>query len=177
MPIKKGYAANEGVLSDGNLTIMLVPAAEVTDPTKPAATLLNGATSYDATYDLATDGWTHTPQNEEVESGRLTLPQAIKREGKQTDTLELKYAYHLDITDPETETDKILVEKARYYAFARYGIDHDTDFAADQLVDVFPVTCGRKRKDAPAAGAELTKTVTMSPFGKVLDDVNVVAGA
>ena len=175
MGIKTGYTANEGVLSDGNLTLMIVPAAEVTDPTKPSAALLNGTTAYDLTYDASTGGWNHTPGNEEIETGRLTLPQALKREGKQTDTVELQYAYSLDFEDPDNEIDKLLVVGAKYYIFARWAVEHDEEFAAEQLVDVFPVVCGRKRKDAPTAGAELTKTVTLNPFGKVLDDIALVA--
>ncbi|MFD2757105.1 phage tail tube protein [Gulosibacter faecalis] len=177
MSIKKGYNANLAPLADGNFTLMLVPAEEVTDLTAPTATLLNGASSYDATYDLTPDGWAHTPQNEEITTDRLTLPQSIIREGKQTDTLEITYAYKLDKGEGDTETDEFLTVGARYVAFARYGVEHDEDFAADQDVDVFPVKCGRKRKNAPTAGAELTKTVALTPTSKVLDDVKVVAGA
>lgn len=176
MAIKKGYSANEGVLSDGNLTIMIVPAAEVTDLNVVSAALLNGASAYDATYDIGEDGWAHTPQNETITSNRLTLPQALERDGKQTDTLEVTYSYMLDVEEGDTELDKILVEGARYVVYARYAVDHDSDFATDQLVDVLPVRCSRKRKNAPSAGAEFTKTVSLKPTGKVLDDVKVVAG-
>lgn len=172
--IKKNWSGVDPTITDGNLTIMLVPAADVTDPTAPTATLLNGATAQDITYDLVADsGWNHTPGNESISINRLTLRQALEIEGRQNDTLEITYAWDASITAPDTQVDDFLVEGERYYAFARWGVDHETDFAAGDKVDVFPVTCGRKRKVAPSTGAEQQKTVALKPFGTVLDDVAV----
>lgn len=176
MAIKKNWSGIAPTITDGNFVAVLVPAAEVTNPESPSAALLNGETSLDVTYDLVADsGWNHTPGNEEIAINRLTLRQALTLEGRQNDTLEVTYGWSATPEVDETQIDDFLVEGERYYAFTRWGVDHDTDFDAGDTVDVFPVTCGRKRKVAPSTGAEQQKTVALKPFGTVLDDVAVAA--
>ncbi|SJM61391.1 hypothetical protein [Gulosibacter sp. 10] len=176
MAIKKNQQYNEGFIADGNLVVMAVAADEVEDPTQVSAALLNGATALDVTYDITPDGWNHTPQNETSEGRRLTSPFTIQREGRQTDTLEVTYVWNPELPEGDTSLDRFLTVGERYIFFTRWGIDHDQDFAAGDIVDLFPVKCGRKRKNQPAEGEDHTKTVTLSTAGLVREDVALVAG-
>lgn len=171
MAIKKNWSGVEGVLTDGNLVVMLIPAAEVTDIKEITPTLLNGATALDVTYDMVPDGFQHTPGTEEVTLNRLTLATELKREGKQTDTLTLQYAWNPEVKAPETtQLDTALVKGGKYYVVARAAVDHDEAFSAGQKVKIIPARCGRKQDDAPVTGSEFTRTVSMMPFGTVIDE-------
>ena len=178
MALKKGYIANPGVVTDGNFVLLFLAYSEIEDPENISAALLNGPTSFDATYDGVPDGLVHTPGNEELESGRLTLPQAIKREGKQTDTFDFEFAFNPELKkiDPDaTQTDDYLKQGQRYWLIMRDGIEHDQDFKAGDIVTVAPVECGRISIPSRAANKEYSKKVSLKPVGKVLDEVTLVA--
>jgi len=173
--IKKNYDGVEGVLSDGNSTVMLVPSGEVEALADITAALLNGASAVDITYDLTTDGYTHTPSNEEIVTNRFTRPYETKREGKQTDTLSLQYNYDPEAT--ESQADSVIVTGSKYHIIERRGVAHDEDFKAGHKVRIFPARVGRKTDDPPAAGAEFSRTVPMLLAGQVIDEYTLPAGA
>ncbi|WP_311478390.1 hypothetical protein [uncultured Gulosibacter sp.] len=170
MALKLNWSGVDGVITDGNLAVMLIPEAEVKAISDITPTLLNGEKALDITYDMVPGGFQHTPGNEELTLNRLTLATELKREGKQTDTVTLQYAWNPEVSQDETQLDTALVKGAKYYIVSRAGVAHDETFAAGQVVKVIPVRCGRKADDAPETGAEFTRTVQMLPFGTVVDE-------
>ena len=176
MAIKKNYAGVDGPLSDGNLTIMVVPSAEIEAVSDVTAALLNGASAVDITYDLTTDGYQHTPGNEEITQNRLTRPYEKKRQGKQTDTLQLQYGYDPETGEGETQADTVLVTGAKVHVIERRGVDHETDFAAGDKIKIYPGEVGRKTDDPPVAAAEFTRSVAILLDGEGTDETVLAAG-
>jgi len=85
-------AVQKGVASDGHGTVLWVPA--IADLTKPTIAELTAETVIALTYGLATDGFDHQTNITKITTGRYTLDQALKLDGKIEDTVTLKWVYN-----------------------------------------------------------------------------------
>lgn len=151
-----------GTAADGNGLVVWV--ATLADPNAPTSTELNGGVK--VTYSLVGDGFRHTATENRIEVSRYTLKQILSLPGTRTDELELQY-----VTGSPADT--TLVPGTNGYLVERLGVANATAFATGQKVDVFPVTCGIKRKVAPTPNSELAKAQTMHIRGAVIDDALV----
>lgn len=156
---------------DGTFLVAFVPAAGITDVDAPSAAALNANTVKDLTYSLTTSGYNRTTSQATDTDERLTLADVLETPGRVTESLELQFVHGAedDVADP------VLQEGVQGFIVERRAVDITAAFAADQVVDVIPVTVGVPRKDNPTANGKWTKTVRLFVRGKVARDVAVVA--
>lgn len=170
-------AVNEippSVVADGNIKVIWVPT--LADPAKPQVTELTGASIVDLSCYFTKDGLNRGGDEQTVSDERLCSVQVYARPGTYSDTLDVIYVYNPQTDSLDTnaafQTLKHLTEG--YFVF-RYGLPYAAAIAADQVVDVVPVACGRQRKQAPEANSVLKLAQQMHIISEVHDDVKIVA--
>lgn len=157
------------VTTNENLLVLAGPKGSIANLAAPTKTELDAAAMIDITYSLTASGYKHTPGEEKIEDSRLTLAQALKKPGAQTDELELQYVY-----GSENPVADALFKRGQEYVIAvRYAVPHNDDIAAGQKFDVFPMIAGRPRRDAPTNNSVFTKTLSLDPAGRVEENVEV----
>jgi hypothetical protein len=129
--------------SDGRHKIWFVPYAANTDPTS-AAVLIADSTK-DVTYSFTPDGFNHSVSEASIPDKRYTLDQDLSQPGRTTETLELKY---VDSTDPGSASVTFTKGTSGWFVRRKY-LDNAIEPKKDQIVDVFTVTVGAQRPDAP----------------------------
>jgi hypothetical protein len=133
--------------------------------------VLNGATTKDITYSLTPGGWRPQTTENSVSDGRFTQRQILSRKGNYSLALEVQYTYGAedDIAYP------VLVEDVEGFIVVRESEQNETDWAVAQTVDVFPIQCGKQRKDPPAENA--LKTITQGLYSTGPTDTDAVVAA
>ncbi|MGC5078458.1 hypothetical protein [Agrococcus sp. DT81.2] len=147
---------------DENLAIVVIPKADLPDPSAPSAAALNGAT--DVTYEHTTDGLNATSSQATVTDPRLSLRDVPEAPGTISHSLEVTYFYG----DDELVLDTLLVEGDEVFYVIRDSVRVEEDFAADQKVDVYSAVVGEPRKNR-ATGGKQTKTTTLFVQRKYTD--------
>lgn len=142
------------VLADGNLRVTWVPA--IANTSAPTVAELTAAGIVDLSYYLTSDGYTPGADEGAVVDSRLADDQDYRRPGRHSDTLNLMYVYRPQ--EPAAATNKAfttLKHLTAGFVVSRWGMDADTAYAAGQIVDVLPVTCGKQKKQPPEANSVL----------------------
>jgi len=180
----------EGVEGEGNVNVVFSPAvADIT-----SVTLAEITAGLDITCYVVGDGFTPGGEQALRQDRRLCSRQVFGVPGSITYTLEeLVYVYDPQAygsADPENEAYETLAPDTDGFIIIRWGLPFETAFAADQIVDVYPVTMGAQIKNAPATGdsgggggggggggASSKLTVRQTPFisGPAQMDASVVA--
>lgn len=140
----------------GNLRIWFVPGTPGTAWAGTAASL--GTTGKDITYSLTPTGWRPNITENSISDGRMAQKQILNGQGNFSEALEVQYVYG---TPTQDVANVALLEGTYGYIVVRDSIANSTDPAAAQIVDVFTVSCGKQRKDAPTENALQTKTQTL----------------
>lgn len=158
--------------ADGNVKVVWVPA--IADTLAPTLAELNAPEAVDVSCYLTGDGWTPGKEQATISDPRLCSRQEFGKPGRKTPSLSVTV---IDNTNTEDPNDAIetLVENARGYFVERRGIAYEEDFAADQKVDVYPVTCGEKQSVAPEANSVIRSTIPMFIASDVRTDVALAA--
>lgn len=160
--------------ADGNLNVSWVPA--IANPDAPTATELSGAGVVDLSCYLTGDGFASGTDEAVISDDRLCDTETFEQPGRSSNTLELTYIDNTNTEDPNDAVET-LVPGTSGFIVTRSGLAYDDAYAADQLVDVWPVKCGKYRKVAPEANSVFRRTQKMFVTSKYRQDVTVVAGA
>ena len=145
-----------------NLSIVVLPKADLVDPTAPTAAELNGA--QDVTYSHTTDGLNATSTQATITDPRLSLEEVPEAPGSVTHSLEVTYFYG----GAEDELDPLLVEGEDVFYVVRDSVDVYEEFAAAQTVDIYAARVGEPRKNRATNGKQ-TKTTKLFVQRKYTD--------
>lgn len=159
-----------GRASDGAGLVLFVPT--IVNPGAPTVAELTAGTVVPLTYSLVPDGFRHETTENTIPSGRYTLKQVLELAGTVSDTLEVQYVY----TGTDADVARTaLTPGVQGFIVHRLGVANETAPAADQIVDVIPITAGLQRKVAPTANTELARVQKLYIRGEVQRDVEIVA--
>lgn len=150
----------DSVASDDNFRLVFV--ADGADAT--SAAILNAAP--EITYQFTPSGFNRTTAEETINDPRLTLKQNLTRPGKVSESVEVQFVFG---GEGDILTD-LLARGTKGKVVARYAVPNETEWAAAQIADIIPVTCGIQRKDAPTENGVWTKTQGLFVTGTVLTD-------
>lgn len=158
------------VAADGNVRIFWVTTITLSAPT--VAQLTAGT---ELSYYLTPDGFSPTTDEQEITDDRLADTQTYENRGRHRFGLgNIRY-----VTNPAAPTHDVaavtLVDNVAGYMVVRWGMDADTAWAADQLVDIFPVRMGFQNPQPPEANSVLHITQRAFVTGAVLQRVEVAA--
>ena len=160
------------VLADGALRVVFV--AELADPSAPKLSELNAASSVNLSCYLTPTGYASTTEEASVDDSRLCSRETLETPGRETNGLELTYIYDpQNATPAENQAYTTLKRNTRGFIVSRWGLDRDQPFAAADLVDVLPSTCGAQRKQTPEANSTLKVAQKMFIRSGVRRDVVV----
>lgn len=159
-----------GVPNDGNFKAVWVEA--LTDPAAPTVAEANGG--LDASCYLTGDGWQPSTDEAVVTDERACSRQTFERPGRFTDSLSVRYVHN-----PKSPTDNELYlavpRGATGFWLIRWGADFEDDFAAGDIVDVYPAQGGKQQKQFNGANAMQTVMQRMFITGAVQEDVEIAA--
>ncbi|MBP2704397.1 hypothetical protein JOL79_11290 [Microbispora sp. RL4-1S] len=143
------------LLGDGNIKVTVVPTlSNLSNP--PAAELNAGV---DLQEVLTKDGLDISPEQAAVDNTSL----ASRDETEDAGTT--KYSLELTVKIQEDEVDDVgtttLVDRQKLYLAVRRNRPHEDDYEAGDPVEIYPVRCGRPRKQPPAINTPQTFKVKL----------------
>lgn len=159
--------------ADGNLKVVWVPT--IANPDAPTVTELTAATAVDLSCYLTADGWNPSTDEQVISDDRLCDTETYEQPGRSSRSLEVTYIDNTNNTGLENLAVETLVPGTAGYLVTRSGMPYDQPFAAGDLVDVWPVTCGVYQKVPPEANSVLRRTQRMFVTGRVRVDVQVTS--
>ena len=157
--------------ADGNVKVAWVPAIAADAPT---STELTGAGVIDLSCYLTGDGWNPGLSENTISDDRLCSTQTFEQPGRHARSLDIKYIENPGSTTDNKAFDTLIPGTAGFLVLRR-GTAFDTAFAADDLVDVWPVKCGQRAPQPPTADSPLTVSQKMFVTGKVREQATVAA--
>jgi hypothetical protein len=140
----------------------------------PKLTECNAGSSIELSCYLTGDGLTTNINENNIEDPRLCSKQIFESPGDYVQSLELAYVYNPG--SPSNDVARIgLPQGAKGFVVLRWAIDAEQAWAIGDLVDVYPVTMGKPRKQTPARNG--VHKIMQKPFvvGAVKEDVALVA--
>lgn len=162
-------SAQPGLVHDGMYRVTFVDT--LADPAAPTTTELTGGIELQC--QITPDGLKREAKDESVDTSRLCSVFSTMRVGRTSFDVELTLV-RLDESQITPDTDEAyhsLVKGKLGYLVIRDNVPAETDYAADDEVEVYHVECGSQNKATPAANEQMTFTVTMM----VLDDPELQA--
>lgn len=147
--------------SDGFFKLQWVTTIAVTTVPK-VATEIKAASSLDLTCYLK-EPWGVSTSVETVEDWRACLRTVLATPGtSKTELQDLTITHKVQVpADVANKAYAALAPGTQGYLVARYGLDVDTDWAAAQIVDVFPVTVVTRDKLPIERNSQLKAKVTV----------------
>lgn len=158
--------------ADGNIKIVWVPA--LADPSAPTVEELTAESALDISCYLTGDGWNPTKEQATIPDPRVCSRQEFGKPGRKTPGLSITVIDNTNTEDPNAAVET-LKENARGYFVERRGIAFEDEFAAGQVVSVFPAVSGEKQPLAPEANSVIRSTIPQFMFAEVKTDVAVAA--
>ena len=163
-----------GIASEGNLYLKFVPV--FASPAVPKLTEASAAGAVDLTCHLTKDGLALGGDQQAGTDDRLCSRQSFEIPGSYTDTLDITYVHNPQATVPaDNLAYTTLKQGVTGYVVVRWGKPWETALAVGDKVDVYPVTAGIQRKQAPEANSSLKVAQKMFVTGPVARDVAIVA--
>ncbi|MBX6360097.1 MAG: hypothetical protein IRZ03_08460 [Acidobacterium ailaaui] len=158
------------MLNDGNIKVSYVPS--IADPAAPTVTELQAGTSLECL--ITADGLNPSSDEDTVSIPKLCETTNSQAPGRTT------YGFDLTFVRQEDEVDDVawttLLRGTEGFLVIRYGVPHDTAWAADQKVQVYPGRCGERRPQQPEANGATTFMSTWYVAGQPELDA-VVSGS
>lgn len=159
--------------ADGNVKVAFV--STIADTTAPTATELATGTIKELSCYLTGDGWNPGLDEQVVSDDRLCSTQTFEQRGRSTRSLTITY-----IENPTSDTGNLafttLAPGTTGYLVERRGTAYSTAFAADDVVNVWPITAGEYLQQPPEANSVLKVQQKMFVTGTVQIGVDVVTG-
>jgi hypothetical protein len=165
-----------GVVANGMVKVAFCPS--IADLTAPSvATDIKAATSVEASCYLTRDGFQPGAEDQAITDERLCSKQVFEDFGTTQYTIaNLVYIY--DAQNTGSDSNKLyeaLPKGTTGFLVAAWGKDAEEDWAAGDIVDIYPVKLGTQVKQPPEANSKLK--VAQKPFvtGEVAEDVALAA--
>lgn len=160
------------MLSDGNIKVVYVPT--LADPSAPTVTELTATGSVDLSCFIKSDGRAHTVDEDTVDNSKLCTTDNTETPGRIKHSWTLTYSRE---DDEEADMAYSTLKKGTTgFLVQRIGTAYATAFAADDKVDVFPVTAGYQLEQ-PDVGGLVWYQQKMFVTAQSYPQVAVVAGA
>lgn len=166
----------EGVPVDGNVKVMWVPA--IADTTEPILAEVNAAGALDLTCFIPAGAFSPNGDVTSIEDPRLCSRQVFEDFGSFSYSIdEIQYVVDPQDTSPSGGNAAALklVPNTAGFLVIRWGAAYETAFAADDVVDVYPVKCGPQIKSAPERNSKLKARQKLYVTGPAYMDVEVAA--
>lgn len=142
------------VLADGNVKAVYVAA--IADPLNPTVAELTAVGVVDLSAYLTADGLTTGGDEAVISDDRLSSTQTYEKPGRFTDTMTIRYVYRAqDPAGTDNKAFTTLKHLTTGFIALRWGQDHADAFAAADVVDVYPIQCGKQQKLPPEANSVL----------------------
>ena len=162
------------VQGDGAIRIVWVPT--LANVLAPKLTEVNAASAVDLSCYLTPTGYAATSEEASIDDSRLCSRETYESPGRETNGLELTYVYDPQNTvAAENKAYTTLKRLSKGFIVARWGVDFEDPFAAGDIVDVYPATCGQQRKQTPEQNSSLKVAQKMFNRAAVRRDVALVA--
>lgn len=160
----------EGFSSNDHGIVLWIPAEGIADINAPTAAEL--AAGVRITYGLTPDGYSFTPTQNKITTGRYTLGQELSVDGTTSYALSLTYVYNRDVP---TAVEGVLGKRGEAgFIVHALGYLNDHVFAADDKInEIVPVRLSQPVSSAAAANSEPTKVQTPNITGIVAQEVTV----
>lgn len=166
----------QGVIGNGMVKVTFCPT--IADPAAPSIGTDLGATgAIELSCYLTPDGFGASSQEQTVSSPRLCSKQVFERRGTvQWSIDDLKYVYDTQNAGADVQKAyEALVPGATGFLVVGWGKDAEDAWAAADVVDVYPVELGERRKQPPEQNAELLVLQKPYVIGDREEDVSLVA--
>lgn len=169
-------SAQPGLVHDGMYRVSFVDT--IVDPNAPTTTELDDENAIGLQCQVTPDGLKREAKDDSVDTSRLCSVFTTQRVGRTTFDVELTLV-RLDesqMTDPAKDAAyHTLVKGKTGYLVIRDNVKAETEWAADDEVEVYHVECGSQNKATPAANEQMTFTVSMMVLDDPSLDAKVVA--
>lgn len=157
-----------------NGTVRMAYLTAVANKLQPKLTELNAVSSLDISCWVTGDGLNTDTSENSIEDPRLCSKQVFQSPGDFSQTLELTYVFNPKVpADDKART--TLLRGVKGFIVIRWAVDVEAPWAVGDIVDVYPVTMGKQRKQTP--GRNSVHKIMQKPYvtGTVAEDVLVVA--
>lgn len=162
------------IAADGSVKALWVPAIATTS--EPTIDEVTDLTVIDLSCYLTADGWTPATDEQVSTDDRLCSRQTFEKRGRVTESLEITYVYQgQDLEAEDNQAFATLRENESGFVTVRWGADYEIDMEVGDLVDVYTVTCGVQRKQAPEANGRLRVMQKLFVTNRLHRDVEIVA--
>lgn len=159
------------VPADGHQSVWWVPT--LADPENPTVAELTAPSVIDASCYLTAEGWTPGTDEQTITDDRLCSTASYEQPGRLQHTLEISYVHNPD-SPADNELYLALSRLTSGYFVFRVGVPYDQPVAAGDIVDVYPVKMGYRRKNPGTANSVLTVSQKAFITGPVVQDAVVV---
>lgn len=162
----------QSVSTNGTMAVKFVTT--MANYLAPKLTEINAGSSIDLSCYVTGDGLNTDVSENNIDDPRLCSKQIFESPGDYTQTLELTYVFNPD--EPTSDEARIgLPRGTKGFIVIRWAIDSEQVWAIGDIVDVYPVTMGKQRKQT--AGRNGVHKIMQKPFvtGGVKEDVALVA--
>lgn len=164
-----------GVPAAGTLSVTIIPAADVTDPSAITVTEATDTGSVNASCHLMSDGYGRTSDLAMADRRRACEDTSYQVAGARTVTFDaMRFVY--DPQDPTADVSTVyaaLTEGEEYYIVERLGISGKTELAESQLYDAYRVRLDTKEKLPPGEDGELEFTAQFTNLGSPVRDAEI----
>lgn len=161
------------VPADGNLRVAYLPT--IADPQFPQLTELNAITTVDISCYITAEGFQPALEEQVITDDRLCSRATYEQPGRWQKTMTLSYVYNL-LSPADNDAYLALTYLTVGFVVARWQAPYETDWADGDLLDVYPIKCGKQMKNQPTANSVLTVTQKLFITGESIDDA-VVGGS
>ena len=159
------------MLNDGNIKLSFVP--EIADISSPTETELSAGIDLECL--VTADGFQPTASEDVVNVQKLCETSNSEAPGRATHQVTLTMVRQEEPDDDIGWTE--LRRGVTGYLAVRFGVEHSTPWQADDLAVVYPVRCGTRRLQPPAANDETKFDVQFYVTAQPELDAVVVAGS
>lgn len=161
------------VSTNGTVRAVFLPA--VADRMAPKiATELKAVASLDFSCYATGDGVNAETSENNIEDARLCTKAVYEQPGDTTDTLEITYTFNPKLP-LQNKAHLELVKGRQGLILLRWAVDAEIDWAAGDMVDLYPVTLGEQRKNNPTRNGIHKITQKCFVTGRVNKDVLLAA--
>lgn len=140
----------------------------------PKLTEINAGSSVDLSCYITGDGLNTDTSENNIDDPRLCSKQVFEAPGDFTQTLEIKYI--MNPKDPTNDAARIALPRGtKGFIAIRWAVDAELAWTIGDLLDVYPVTMGKQRKQTAARNGIHTIMQKAFVTGSVKEDVALVA--
>lgn len=160
------------VPSDGTMRIDFVPT--IANRNAPTVAELTATGAQELAGYITGDGWAPSGEQATVSDERIATLQTFEQPGRKTKSLQVTYVHNPD-SATNNEAYLTLAEGTTGFIVTRAGVPRAQAYAATDILDIWPVTCGEPMKQWNGANSVHTVTQKLFVTGDVVIDAVVAA--